>query len=81
MYGDYDSSSGTGVIVYEDFTETGYKVEDPVLMLVGKDRVEKVVQVRKCYGSFPKNRQLIKKIIYPITLFLLSIFPAKSELQ
>ena len=46
LYGSYDPAAGTGVIVYEDFTETGYRVDDPVLMLIGKERVEAVVQVR-----------------------------------
>ena len=44
IYGDYDSASGSGVIIFEDFSEHGYHLEDPQLMLIDPKHVRDVVQ-------------------------------------
>ena len=44
IYGDYDPDSGSGVIIFEDFSEHGYRLEDPQLMLIDPKHVRDVVQ-------------------------------------
>lgn len=44
IYGDYDSGSGSGVIIFEDFSEAGFRLEDPEMMLIDPGHVREVVQ-------------------------------------
>lgn len=44
LYGDYDEATGTGVMVFEDFIEHGFKCIDKSLMILEAKHVREIVQ-------------------------------------